>query len=545
MRKVLSIFFFLSFVYSHAQISFNRADTLRGGLSKFRVFDVTYYVLKVKVFPETKSIAGSNSIFFELKNSLDSLQIDLYENMEIDSIIWRGEQVRFTREYNAVWLNFSSPITAGNHFIIIYYHGRPVESERPPWDGGFVWKTDSTGQPWVTVACQGAGASLWWPNKDHLSDEPDSMRITATVPEKLICVANGTLENVFQKNPGWKTYHWKISYPINNYNVTLNIADYSIISDVYITAEMDSLPLDYYVMPFNQNKAENHFVQVKEMLSCFEKYFGPYPFINDGYKLIETPYLGMEHQSAIAYGNKYINNEFGFDFIIVHESGHEYWGNSISAWDNGQMWIHEAFTTYMESLLVECRQDYQTAIAYLETQKPLIKNEMAIEQPVGINFNHWNDADMYYKGTWMLHTIRNIVDDDDKWFNLLRQLYETYKISIVNSNQITQFIDRYTTHDLAPVFEQYLRRPNPPVLQYYWQQENNNWKLYFRWHEVVEDFKMPVKFKTGNQTHTIVPTRDWQSGNLKNKNDFSWATQLYYFIPQNVKEDTKEQIDME
>ena len=416
MKNFLIIIFFFSSNIAQAQIQFDRADSLRGSLSKCRNYDVFYYQLELKVFPDSKSIAGSNTIFFSLEDSLDSLQIDLYENLFIDSITW------------------------------------------------------------------------------------------------------------------------KLNYPINNYNVTLNIADYANIKDYYVTADQDTLQINYYVLPINKSKAEKHFRQVKEMLSCFEKYFGPYPFINDEYKLVEAPYWGMEHQSAIAYGNRYQNNEFGFDFIIVHESGHEYWGNSISSWDHGQMWIHESFTTYMEALLVECQQGYQSSLAYLESQKPLIKNEMAIEQPVGVNFNHWEDADMYYKGSWMLHTIRNIIDDDERWFNILRQLYETYKISIVNSSQIIEFINDRIDHDLEPVFEQYLQQKNPPILQYYWQRENEDWKLYFRWNNVVENFEMPVKFKINGQLQTIYPTSDWQSGKLKKKSNFSWATNLYYFIPEVLTE---------
>lgn len=538
MKKLLYLVLLFSTVRSFGQLQFDRADTLRGSLSKFRNYDVTYYSLNLKVIPDTKSITGHNTINFLSNHPLDTLQIDLYENMVIDSILWKGKKVEFSREYNTVWLILSETLQKGNHSISVYYHGQPVESHNPPWDGGFIWRTDSTGNPWVAVACEGAGASLWWPNKDHLSDEPDSMHISVTVPEDLIGVANGVLVEKKPNVKGWTTYNWKISYPINNYNVTINIADYSLINDRFITADGDTLQLNYYVLPFNVAKAEKHFQQVKEMLRCFENYLGPYPFINDEYKLVETPYWGMEHQSAIAYGNKYQNNEFGFDFIIVHESGHEYWGNSISTWDHGQMWIHESFTTYMEALLVECQKDYQTAIAYLEKQKPLIKNEMAIEQPVAVNFNQWEDADMYYKGSWMLHTIRNIIDDDEKWFGILKDLYNTYKISVVNSGQIIDFINERTDHDLKPVFQQYLHRNNPPVLQYYWQKENENWKLYFRWHQVVEDFSMPVKFKTGPQSHTLMADRDWQSGILKQKENFSWATELFYIIPEKVKLET-------
>jgi len=526
-------------VYSFSsQAQYSRADSLRGSLSEFRMFDVFYYDLNIKIDPFQRSISGYNDIHFTTEDTINKLQLDLFENMQVDSISYNGLKLAYQREFDAVWLFFEPFLPPGSHIISFYYKGKPTIAEKPPWDGGFVWKTDSAGLPWVTVACEGAGASLWWPNKDHLSDEPDSMRITGIVPEKLMCVANGVLEKIGNPEPGFQSYQWKISYPINNYNVTLNIANYTHLHDYYLTKDNDTLNLDYYVLPINKEKAAGHFMQVKDMLRCFEQYFGPYPFIIDGYKLVETPYWGMEHQSAIAYGNKYVNNEFGFDFIIVHESGHEYWGNSISTWDHGQMWVHESFTTYMESLLVECQQGYKQSIAYLKTQKPLIKNEMAIEQPIGVNFTGWNDADMYYKGTWMLHTIRNIIDDDQKWFDILRRLYNNYKLSIVNSEDIINFIDKEATHDLLPVFQQYLHEINPPVLQYYWKKANGDYKLFFRWHQVVEGFAMPIKFHSKGQTHTITPTNDWQSGKLKSKKNFEWATDLFYVIPEMVNEET-------
>ena len=536
MYRILFIIIIAAFVYPvNAQdIFFDRADSLRGSLNKFRDnFDVKYYELDLKVFPEKRSIRGSNLIYFQATENLKKIQLDLFSNLAINKVTYEDQKLSFEREGDAFWVNFPEEIKKNALINLkVYYQGQPIIAKNPPWDGGFVWAKDSANQHWIGVSCQGLGASAWWPNKDHLSDEPDSMRIICEVPEPLICVSNGQFVKKTKKNGSFNQYEWLVTYPINNYNVTLNIADYAHISDRYINNEGQQLPLNYYVLKSNEEKATSHFEQVKPMLRIFEHYFGRYPYWDDGYKLVETPYWGMEHQSAIAYGNNYENNEFGFDFIIIHESGHEYWGNSITTWDLGEMWIHESFTTYMEALFVEYRDGYQRSIDYLLMQKPMIKNNMAVMQPTGVNFNYWNDADMYYKGSWMLHSIRNVIDDDEKWFQLLYDLYQEHKHSIVTADDIISFMNVNTEHNLKPIFDQYLKHLKPPKLRYHLIEEDNELTLKYRWISPVADFNMPVKIRFGDEEYQwLKPSITWKIKKFYDKEatNLKFATELFYF----------------
>ncbi len=533
MKKLVSIILFFIIGYAYPQnIEFTRADSLRGSLTPLRTsFDVYYYDLLVEVIPEDQAIKGSNKIFFSVIHPTRRIQLDLFRNMAIDSILFNGENLPYEREENAFFINFPTELH-GRQMIEVFYHGEPVIAARPPWDGGFVWASHSDSIDWIAVAVQGTGASLWWPNKDHLSDEPDSMSISCTVPEGLVAVANGKLRDT-SVNQGKSTYQWFVNNPINNYNVSLNITNYSHFTDQYITGEGDTLLLDYYVLPHNINKANKHFQQVPGMLKVFEKLFGPYPFIDDGFKLVETPYWGMEHQSAIAYGNEYKNNEFGFDFIIIHESGHEYWGNSITTHDLGEMWIHEAFTTYMEALYVEEMSGYDSAILYLKKQQKLIKNNMAIQQPTGVNFKHWDDADMYYKGSWMLHTVRNVINNDSLWYKILYDLHQEFRLSIVTSEDIISFINNRTKQNLRPVFDQFLNYTDIPVLHYKITSTKNGVRLSYKWEAAAPGFQMPLLITVNGQPYQIQPTSKWQKELLRQVKieDIVLPLDKYYFIP--------------
>ncbi|MBC7921857.1 MAG: M1 family metallopeptidase, partial [Ferruginibacter sp.] len=403
----------------------------------------------------------------------------------------------------------------------------------PPWDGGFSWKKDSTGKPWVAVSCEGVGASLWWPCKDHPSDEPDSVRIRCQVPSSLTCVANGNLRSKRAMPGGYAQYDWFVSYPINPYNVTLNIADYAHFTDAYAGADGAPLALDYYVLRANEKKARQHFQQVKPMLACYEKYFGPYPFPRDGYALVETPYWGMEHQSAVAYGNHYQNNAFGFDFIIVHESGHEWWGNSVSCRDHAELWIHESFGTYAEALYVEDTQGYDTMLRYLEEKKERIKNQHPILGPLSVNYHRWPDSDMYVKGTWMLHTLRNAIADDSLWFGLLRGLATDFRLQNITTEQVIAYVNRKTGKDYTYFFDQYLRHAQPPTLEYQLWAKGRSVSLRYRWQADVKGFAMPIRVGFGKAypTTTLQPTTAWQTILLDgDQADFRVATELFYVL---------------
>lgn len=493
---------------------FTLADTLRGTLSPIRTcFDVTYYDLQLKVNIEEKAIAGVNHIHLQNMADYDSLQLDLFANMIIDSVVYKDESLGFSRLFHAFFVRFPETMKAGDNAVVsVYYHGEPTAAKNAPWDGGFVWKKDGFGQPWVGVACEGTGASLWWPNKDHLSDEPDSMRVSCTVPDGLMCVSNGELisENKQKEGTEWV---WNITYPINNYNVTLNIADYAHFGGYYQNAQGDSLKLDYYVLKENIEKAKEQFKQVPEMMDCFEEAFGPYPFYNDGYALVETPYAGMEHQGAIAYGNKYMKGYWGrypkdmdFDYIIIHETGHEWWGNSVSMKDAADMWIHESFCTYSESVFVECKYGYESMLEYLKSQKFMINNRTPIEGTYGLN-HEGNGTDMYYKGAWMIHTFRSVLNNDSLFRSILKGIAQDFAYRTVDGEEIVNYINTKAKYNYTPFFGQYLKYADVPTLEYRWSKKN----LELHWKAEAEGFRMPVIYETPSegQKRVLVTNKEW------------------------------------
>lgn len=490
---------------------FTRADTLRGTLSPLRsCFDVTFYDLEIKLEPKLKRIAGRNIIHFRAEATFDQLQLDLFENMDLVEVKWRGQKLDFTREFNAVFVQFPQRIRKGSQEQIeVWYAGTPTVAVRPPWDGGFVWGKDQNGKDWIGVACEGFGASSWWPLKDHLSDEPDSMQFAIIYPEGPKVIANGKLRSTESLPGRFTKWTYFVSQPINSYNVSLYIGDYTRITDVYKNAS-GYHELEYHVLSYNREKATQHFKQVKEMLFCFEKYFGEYPFWADGYKLVETSYWGMEHQSAIAYGNNYKNNEFGFDFIIVHESGHEWFGNSLSVGDHADMWIHESFTTYTEAVYVEHYYGYQLMIEYLNTQRPLIRNEVPIQGLREVNFDVWPDADMYYKGSWMLHTLRGAVGDDERFFAALKQFVLDHPLTILDSKMVIDYFSWKLGEDYSWLFHQYLNHAALPIFEYKLEKNNRRMELSYRWVAEEVAFRLPISISIQGAEELLHPTTDWK-----------------------------------
>ena len=517
-------------------LHFTEADTLRGMLRPERTcYDVTFYDLQIKVNIEEKFISGYNEIHFKAMSDFTRLQIDLFENMKINRIVFEEKDLDFERKFNAVFINFPKQKKGVTNSFTVHYEGTPIAAKNAPWDGGFTWAKDKEGNPWVAVSCEGIGASLWFPNKDHLSDEPDSVRIGVAVPNGLTCISNGNLEYTKEEND-YTRFNWFVSYPINNYNITLNITKYSHFSDIYKSKDGEALQLDYYVLPENLHKAKNHFQQVKPMLACYEKYFGKYPFWKDGYALVETPYLGMEHQGAIAYGNKYMRGYLGgllpkgidFDYIVIHESGHEYWGNSVSCGDHAEMWIHESFCTYSEALYVEYMYDHDDAIRYLISQKPFIKNRKPLLGPMNVNYES-TDSDIYYKGAWILQTLRAAIHDDKIWFGLLKAFYQKHQHSVITSQDFIDFVNDYTKGDWTPFFNQYLRHPKIPTLLYQVKQTRKNLEVYVKWETDVEDFDMPVLVGKPGNYKLIHPTTKRSKFCLKKTKleDFQIAEELF------------------
>lgn len=512
MKQMITFLLFIVAFYSTGfGQSFTKRDSLRGGQRFERnCFDIHYYNLSLSINIPNKRIEGSNTVYFRTIQQTSVIQLDLFENMIIDSILFEGQGVSYRREYDAFFIQFPRELTAQTlHELTIYYHGQPVIGKMPPWDGGFTWTKDQEGKDWVAVSCQGKGASLWWPTKEDYSDEPDSMRIHINVPDPLIAVCNGTPEGVTAMN-GSRTYHWKVSYPINNYNVTINVAQYVHWQDYYISADGDTLDLDYYVLPYNLDAAKKQFEQVKPMLECYEKYLGKYPFYKDGYALVETPYLGMEHQGAIAYGNKFRRGYLGmdrsgqnldFDYIIIHETGHEWWGNSVSAKDLADMWIHESFCTYSEAIYVECRWGYDVALKYVNALKSTVSNTSPMIGIYGVNQE--GNGDMYVKGMLFLNTLRHLLNDDDKWWSLIYQMSnEKFYHSTTNYDEVLQFFNEKMGKDITPVFEQYIKKKDIPELHYSVKKcKKGGVSLQLHWEVQTPYFVLPVEFEVAGKKY--------------------------------------------
>lgn len=522
---------------SQAGRSFSRADTLRGANTESRSWwDAKYYDLHVTVNIADSTFSGKNTVVYKIvwNDSLTGgvaadppreMQIDLQAPLKIDSVIQQGAQLAFRNEGAAYFISgvSSAHFTANSarlttgiiDSVHIYYSGRPTVAKNPPWDGGVVWTTDADGNPWVATACQGIGASAWWPTKDAQFDEPDSQQISITAPGHLVSVSNGKLRARTDNFDGTATYVWFVANPINTYGVSLNVGAYATYSQI-ITGEDGALTLDFWPLASNLQKARAHFAQTSAMLHCFEKWFGPYPFYSDGFKLVETPYVGMEHQSAVAYGNGYANGYRGrdqsetgwglkWDFIIVHESGHEWFGNNITSADIADMWVHETFTTYSEVLLTECLFGKDAGEDYLVGLRPKITNDIPVIGSYGVH--DIGSTDMYYKGANMLHAIRTVIDNDSVWTEVLRGLNQDFRHSIVTGRQVQDYINAKSGRNFDRVFEQYLTTTQIPELEI----EKNGNKLRYRWVNVVKGFDMPVDLvdKDGKM-HRITPTDRWE-----------------------------------
>ena len=503
--------------------SFTRQDTLRGTITKERSWwDLNYYHLDIRVDPDKKYIEGRNTIFYTVLSENNIMQIDLQEPLIITSVKEGGNSLNFIREGNAFFIELEKTQTVGEvNNIIISYQGNPKTAVRAPWDGGFSWDKDENGNHFIATSCQGLGASVWWPNKDHMYDEVDSMLISVNVPNNLIDVSNGRLREITVPDEKTKTYHWFVSNPINNYGVNLNIGDYVNFSEKY-DGEKGTLDVEYYVLRYNLDKAKEHFKDVPKMLDAFEHWFGPYPFYEDSYKLVEVPYLGMEHQSSITYGNKYLKGYLGrdpsdtgwglkFDFIIIHESGHEWFANNITYIDMADMWIHEGFTAYSENLFLDYHHGKEAGADYTIGTRRGIKNDKPIIGPY--NVNREGSKDMYSKGANLLHTIRQIANNDSKWREVFRGLNKNFYHQTVSSKQVEKYISDNIDFDLKYVFDQYLRDNRIPTLEYKIQKK----KFLYRWSNTIDGFNMPIELIVNNENIRIYPENDWKETNAKVK----------------------------
>ncbi len=500
---------------------FTLEDTLRGSITPERAWwDLVHYDLSVEVFPDDKTIVGSNVIRYEVLAEADLMQIDLQLPLQIDSVVYHHQLVESDRVVdNAFLITLPAKAAIGTmDSLTIYYSGHPRPAVRAPWDGGISWKKDDQGVDFIASSCQGLGASVWWPCKDHMYDEVDSMDIIVTVPANLADVSNGRLiSRSFDPVAKTKSFHWQVVNPINNYGVNINIGNYMHWDEVY-PGEDGDLDLSYWVLEQDEAKAREHFKQVPKMLDAFEYWFGPYPFYEDGFKLVQVPYLGMEHQSSVTYGNKFLQGYLGndlsgtgwgmkFDFIIVHEAGHEWFANNITYRDLGDMWLHESFTSYSESLYVDYHYGKDAGQDYVKGVRDNIENKKPMIGPYGVNYDHY-PIDVYYKGANMLNTLRTVVGDDDKWRELLRGMNAYFRHQTIDSSQMEDYISTFLNIDCQPFFDQYLRTANIPVLDYYIE----DGILYYCWSDCVSDFDMPVDILKGDEVIRLTPdNKRWQS----------------------------------
>ncbi len=524
MMRFVFVYFLCLTLFGSTQI-YAKTPKLRNN------YDVLSYSVTLKVQPEKKFIEGANKITICAIKDLRSIELDLFPQLQISAINGTIDNIPFARDSNTFKLQFSQKIRKGDTVTFtVNFSGKPIEAKNAPWDGGFVWAKDSNNNSWVGLACEGVGPSCWFPCKDEWNDEANTSSVKLIVANGLIGVSNGRLLSKKIRMDGFTEFDWQELSPINTYNISINIADYAHLEDVYLNEKGEQLSLDYYVLKDNVARAKTHFQQAKRMLQSFEKYFGPYPFYKDGYKLVETPYWGMEHQSCVAYGNNYQNNKFGFDFIIVHESGHEWFANSITASDKADMWIHEGFTTYSEMLYVEKQYGAARAVQYIAGQKNNIKNATPMIGPYGVNYNR-TDNDLYYKGAWILHTMRGIIDNDTLWFNTIKDLNKTFYHQIVTSKQLEDFFCSRTSYNFKAFFEQYLYQAKLPVLEYFIVEKDGLNELHYRLNANVKSLKLPVKVTLSKGAFDFLTfTKRWQIIDLPYSNPADFKIDEKHFL---------------
>jgi aminopeptidase N len=525
------------------------ADILRGEYGRYRANnDLLFYHLDIRVDPEKKFLSGKNRIRFKMLKDDTRIQLDLYDNLTIDEIVFEpGSNVlsprpgdpttkmsdpivlKYTRDSGAVFVDFPQKLKAGHTYTIdFYYSGTPQTIGR---FGGFTFSKDPAGRPWIFTACEGEGASIWWPNKDQWKDEPESMRISVAIPNNLTDVSNGKFLSKTDLGDGYTRWDWLVQYPINNYDVSLNIGNY-----VHFDDRLGDLSLDFYALPEDLDRAKKQFAQARGMLEAYQHYFGDYPFKKDGYKLIQAPYSGMEHQSAVTYGNHFANGYLErdwtgvgispkFDFIIIHESGHEWFGNSVTAADRSDMWIHEGWTTYLECLYVEYMFGKDDGLKYTNGYQAKVRNQQPIIAPRGVNATP--PQDQYFKGALFINTLRSIVDDDKRWWALLRDFYQHFKYQTIMTEDVVAYFNQKTGRNLTPIFDQYLRHTAIPVLELIF--DDGSKAVRYRWQADEPGFTMPVRVGAKERWQVIQPTTDWQEMKLESKKeDFQVATDLYY-----------------
>jgi len=515
-----------------------RNNYLMGFLNEYRSsYDITYYDINIDFDIEKKSIDGFVTIKAKSLVDIDTLQVDLAKNLSITKIIHDNSSVEYSREQDAVMVVFNQTIDKNTLFdFTVHYNGKPQGADNPPWSGGFTWAKDKNNRDWVAVSCEGEGARIWWPNKDHITEEPDSVRMAFTVPSNLMSVGNGQLRSVIDKDDNKTTYEWFVNNPINNYNISVQIGNYVTVQDTFIKDSRVHY-MDHYVLDYNEEVGKNYFLQAKEVIRFYEKYFGDYQWWNDGYKLIEVPYLGMEHQSAVTYGNGFsIYNGLRSDSwpmygvmdpLIIHETGHEWFGNSVTAIDPTHIWIHEGLQVYSEALYFEDKfNSYPVSVDYLKSIKSRIQNKIPIVGPE--NENYWAlNGDTYMKGAWVMHTLRSAINDDPTWFAILKEFMVENAKSHVSTEDFFDKVKEKTGADYSYFSEQYFYTPNQPELEYY----QTDASFYFRWNNINDNFIMPMGLLVNGIEKRVQPTQEFQSFEIKKHSTIEVMDWKFYVKP--------------
>ncbi len=506
-----------------------RAEVLRGEYGRYRANnDLLHYELDVRVDPAKRVVSGKNAIRFKMLKDDTRIQLELYANLGVDKILLGATPLTYERDLNTVYVDFPETLRAGRTYTIeFHYTGAPQEQGR---FGGLAFRQDPAGRHWINTANEGEGSSVWWPSKDQWRDEPEGIDIRVAVPNGLTNVSNGRFMGKTDLGDGYTRWDYRVHYPINSYNVSLNIAAYAHFSET-----LGDLTMDYFVLPENMEKAQKQFAQARPMIEAFEKYIGKYPFPKDGFKLIEVPYSGMEHQSAVTYGNRYANGylerdwtEVGvslkFDFIIIHESGHEWFGNAVSAADVSDMWIQEGWCNYLEFVYVEALFGYDDALKYANGYKKKVGNKEPIITQRGIH--RTPNQDMYFKGALFLHTLRSMVNDDARWWKLVRDTYEHFKYQNIMTEDMVRFFNAELKQDMTPIFNQYLRRTALPTLELTFDEKAGT--VSYRWNADERGFEMPIKVGTKGGWQVIQPTSEWKTMPNKLGKALEVATELFY-----------------
>jgi aminopeptidase N len=535
-RQLASAIFILLIVCvsvsAQESLAFSRADTLRGMLSPLRTnYDVLFYHLEIEVSLKDRAIKGTTIMRFKAINTLNRLQVDLYRNMSIQKILHANKELLFFREEDAVFVDFTAQINSGQvEELKIFFQGIPQTPNLDiPMHGGFLWIDDQENEPWLQVVCQGSGASLWWPNKDHLSDEPDSAKIWVTIPADLENISNGILDRKTILPNEKVRYEWRVSYPINNYNITMNVGKF-MHERQYLIRDQDTLQLSYHVKPYHKHFLQVLDGEVRKMLSVYEQYFGRYPFSKDGFSIIESIYP-MEHQSAVCVGGLSDLQNEQFLHLLWHETAHEWWGNHVSCQDMADLWIHESFATYAEALMIEAQDGYDASLEYVNGLQYNVRHERPITGHYNVNDIFYQTEDLYSKGCLMLNTFRHVLNNDKVWFELLRSIQQRFAFQTITAPQLINFINEFTQTDYSYFFEQYLQHKTLPVLELNLRQVSSSLWLEYRWVSPVKNFRMPLSFEAEDRKTTFIyPTASWQKTILKDTDLYGFEINEHQFF---------------